>query len=142
MLELNPSLPKVRRGLAMACTESGDIESAKNHLIAVLWLNPQDAWGWVALGNLYAKNQQDWASAEKFLRRAMEIAHRDPWAVNGISLPVSANSGRASTDTRDQRPSFVLPGRWEEAEKGRADSFQEAFTNSVLHKRQNDLNQH
>ena len=33
VLELNPSLHKARRDLAMACMESGDTESAKNHLI-------------------------------------------------------------------------------------------------------------
>ncbi len=85
VLELNPSLHKARRDLAMSCMESGDTESAKNHLIEVLRLNPADAWGWVVLGNLYAKNQQDWATAEKFLRRALEIAPNDPWALNGLA---------------------------------------------------------
>ena len=71
VLELNPSLHKARRDLAMSCMETGDTEGAKNHLIEVLRLNPGDAWGWVVLGNLYAKNQKDWPTAEKFLRRAV-----------------------------------------------------------------------
>jgi len=95
VLELNPSLPKARRDLAMACMESGDIESAKNHLIEVLRLNPTDAWGWVVLGNLYAKNQKDWATAEKFLRRALEIAPNDPWALNGLG---AMTAQRGQTD--------------------------------------------
>jgi Flp pilus assembly protein TadD len=95
VLELNPSQPRARRDLAMACMESGDTESAKNHLIEVLRLNPADAWGWVVLGNLYAKNQQDWATAEKFLRRAVEIAPNDPWALNGIAALIAQ---RGQTD--------------------------------------------
>jgi len=95
VLELNPSLQKTRRDLAMACMESGDIESAKNHLIEVLRLNPADAWGWVVLGNLYAQNEKDWMTAEKFLRRALEIAPNDPWALNGVA---SVMAQRGQTD--------------------------------------------
>ena len=95
VLELNPSLHKARRDLAMACMESGDTESAKNHLIEVLRLNPGDAWGWVVLGNLYAKNQKEWTTAEKFLRRALEIAPNDPWALNGIA---TMTAQRGQTD--------------------------------------------
>jgi tetratricopeptide (TPR) repeat protein len=84
VLELKPSFHRARRDLAMTCMETGDTEGAKNHLIEVLRLNPEDAWGWVVLGNLYAKNQKDWATAEKFLRRALEIAPNDPWALNGL----------------------------------------------------------
>jgi hypothetical protein len=38
----------------------------------------------VVLGNLYAKNPEDWVTAEKFMRRALEIAPTDPWALNGL----------------------------------------------------------
>ena len=85
VLELNPSFHKARRDLAMSCVETGDIEGAKNHLIEVLRLSPGDAWGWVVLGNLYAKNEKDWATAEKFLRRALEISPNDSWALNGLA---------------------------------------------------------
>lgn len=93
VLELNPSLHKARRDLAMACMEASDTENAKNYLIEVLRLNPGDAWGWVVLGNLYAKNEKDWATAEKFLRRALEIAPNDPWALNGIAA-ITAQRGQ------------------------------------------------
>src|SRR5208283_845255 len=94
VLELNPSLHKARRDLAMACMEASDTENAKNHLIEVLRLNPGDAWGWVVLGNLYAKNQKDWPTADKFLRRAVEIAPNDPWALDG-SATSTAQRGQA-----------------------------------------------
>lgn len=93
VLELDPSLHKARRDLAMSCMESGDTESAKNHLIEVLRLNPGDAWGWVVLGNLYAKSEKDWPTAEKFLRRALEISPNDPWALNGLAA-ITAQRGQ------------------------------------------------
>ena len=99
VLELNPSLHKARRDLAMSCMETGDTEGAKNHLIEVLRLNPADAWGWVVLGNLYAKNQKDWPTAEKFLRRAVEIAPNDPWALNGIAA-ITAQRGQTDEGVR------------------------------------------
>jgi Flp pilus assembly protein TadD len=99
VLELNPSQPKARRDLAMACMESGDMDGAKNHLIEVLRLNPNDAWGWVVLGNLYAKDQQDWGTAEKFLRRALEISPNDPWALNGIAA-ITAQRGQTAEAVR------------------------------------------
>lgn len=93
VLELNPSLHKARRDLAMALMETGDTEGAKNHLIEVLRLNPGDSWGWVVLGNLYAKNQKDWPTAEKLLRRALEVSPADPWALNGLAA-ITAQRGR------------------------------------------------
>ncbi len=66
VLELNPSHHKARRDLAMSCMETGDIEGAKNHLIEVLRLNPGDAWGWVVLGNLYAKDPKDLGNRRQF----------------------------------------------------------------------------
>ena len=95
VLELNPSLHKARRDLAMASMETGDTEGAKNHLIEVLRLNPGDPWGWVVLGNLYAKNEKDWPTAEKFLRRALEIAPNDAWALNGLA---AMTAQRGQTD--------------------------------------------
>jgi tetratricopeptide (TPR) repeat protein len=94
VLELNPALHKARRDIAMSCMETGDTEGAKNHLIEVLRLNPGDAWGWVVLGNLYAKNEKDWPTADKFLRRALEIAPDDPWALNGIAT-ITAQRGQS-----------------------------------------------
>jgi Flp pilus assembly protein TadD len=85
VLDLRPAFHQARRDLAMSCLEIGDIDSAKNHLIEVLRLNPGDAWSWVVLGNIYAKNPKDWPTAETFLRRALEIAPGDPWALNGLA---------------------------------------------------------
>lgn len=51
VLDLQPSLHRARRDLAMAYVETGDLDNAVNHLIEVLRLDPGDAWSWVVLGH-------------------------------------------------------------------------------------------
>jgi tetratricopeptide (TPR) repeat protein len=99
VLELHPSLHRARRDLAMACMETGDIDSAKNHLIEILRLNPADSWSWVVLGNIYAKNEKDWGTAEKFLRRALDLAPKDAWALNGLAT-ITAQRGQTEEAVR------------------------------------------
>src|SRR5690242_4872514 len=65
VLELQPSLHRARRDLAMAYVELGDVENATNHLIEVLRLNPHDAWSWVVLANLYIREKSDKDTGEK-----------------------------------------------------------------------------
>jgi len=84
VLDLQPSLHSARRDLAMAYVATGDFDSAKNHLVEVLRLNAKDHWSWVTLANLYAKNYDDFDTAEKFLRRALALAPDDPWALNSL----------------------------------------------------------
>ena len=99
VLELNPAQTKFRRDLAMAYMESGDLESAKNHLIEVLRLTPTDTWGWVVLGNLYAKDPKEWGTAEKFFRRAMSLTPEDAWALTGIAT-INAQRGQTEEAVR------------------------------------------
>lgn len=85
VLELQPSLHRARRDLAMAYVEVGDVENATNHLIEVLRLNPNDAWNWVVLANLYIQHKNDKETGEKFLRKALSIAPDDAWALNSLA---------------------------------------------------------
>lgn len=85
VLELQPSLHKARRDLAMAYVETGDVDNATNHLIEVLRLDPGDAWSWVVLANLYIREKSDKETGEKFLRKALEIAPNDAWALNSLA---------------------------------------------------------
>src|SRR5438876_3978922 len=85
ILELQPSFHSARRDLAMAYVEVGDVESATNHLIEVLRLDPKDAWSWVVLANLYIREKRDPDTGEKFLRKALEIAPNDAWALNSLA---------------------------------------------------------
>src|SRR5437762_9190379 len=85
VLELQPSFHSARRDLAMTYVEVGDIESATNHLIEVLRLDPKDAWSWVVLANLYIREKGDPDTGEKFLRKALEIQPTDAWALNSLA---------------------------------------------------------
>jgi tetratricopeptide (TPR) repeat protein len=95
VLELQPSLHKARRDLAMAYVETGDIDNATNHLIEVLRFDPGDAWSWVVLANLYIREKSDKETGEKFLRKALEIAPNDAWALNSLA---SVTFERGKTD--------------------------------------------
>lgn len=85
VLELQPSLHLARRDLAMAYVEAGDPESAINHLIEVLRIEPKDAWSWVVLGNLYIREKGDSETGEKFMRKALELKPDDAWALNSLA---------------------------------------------------------
>ncbi len=85
VLELQPSFHSARRDLAMAYVEVGDVESATNHLVEVLRLDPKDAWSLVVLANLYIREKADPDTGEKFLRKALEIQPNDAWALNSLA---------------------------------------------------------
>jgi Flp pilus assembly protein TadD len=85
VLELQPSYCPARRDLAMVYYELGNIETAKDHFVEVLRLNPRDAWSWVCLGAIYAMDENESPTAEKFLRRGLEISPGDPWALNNLA---------------------------------------------------------
>lgn len=81
-LSLDPALTHARRDLAMLCSEIGDHEAAKDHLIDVLRTTPDDAWAYVILANHYARVEDNAEMANTLLRRAVEIAPEDPYAHN------------------------------------------------------------
>ncbi|MGI8602525.1 MAG: tetratricopeptide repeat protein [Verrucomicrobiales bacterium] len=85
VLELQPSLNSARRDLAMAYVEVGDVDSALDHLIEVLRLDPEDAWSWVVLANLHIREKSDPETGERFLRKALAIKPDDAWALNSLA---------------------------------------------------------
>ncbi len=95
VLELQPSLHRARRDLAMIYAETGDVDNATNHLIEVLRLDPSDSWNWVVLGNLYASGKGDPATAETFIRKALELTPGDPWALNSLAT-FTQKAGRSA----------------------------------------------
>jgi Tfp pilus assembly protein PilF len=95
VLELQPSLHRARRDLAMIYAETGDVDNATNHLIEVLRLDPSDAWNWIVLGNLYASGKGDPATAETFIRKALELNPGDPWALNSLAT-FTQKAGRSA----------------------------------------------
>lgn len=86
VLELQPSLHKARRDLAMAFVEVGDVDNAINHLIEVLRLDPGDAWSWVVLANIYIREKSDPETGKRFLRKALQIKPDDAWALNSLAV--------------------------------------------------------
>jgi tetratricopeptide (TPR) repeat protein len=144
VLELQPSFHSARRDLAMAYVEVGDVENATNHLIEVLRLDPNDAWSWVVLANLYIREKADLGTGEKFLRKALEIQPNDAWALNSLAA-VYQKKGQTDEAIKcfqqaiEANPDFANPyyGRAvalagaNEPEKA-ADSLKELFTHAKM----------
>ena len=144
VLELQPSFHSARRDLAMAYVEVGDVENATNHLIEVLRLDPNDAWSWVVLANLYIREKADPCTGEKFLRKALEIQPNDAWALNSLAA-VYQKKGQTDEAIKcfqqaiEANPDFANPyyGRAvafaeaNEPEKA-ADSLKELFTHAKM----------
>ena len=85
VLELDPAMADARREMAMTLFELGDMSAAKDQLIDALRLDPNDAWSYVVLGNIYVKHDRDLPTATRFFTRALELKPGDPYALNGLA---------------------------------------------------------
>lgn len=85
VLELDPAIADARRELAMTLFELGDMPAAKDELIDALRLQPDDAWSYVVLANLFVKHDRDFVTAARFLTRALELKPGDPYALNSLA---------------------------------------------------------
>ncbi|MEA3429047.1 MAG: tetratricopeptide repeat protein [Thermodesulfobacteriota bacterium] len=94
-LELEPSNYNAKRDLAMILVEKGEPKEAKNQLIEVLGVDPDDVWGLVVLANIYDKFEKNYDVAERMLKRALQIDEDDPWAINSLGV-VCMNQRRVS----------------------------------------------
>ena len=59
VIELDPSNVAARRNLGMAYIELQDTDKARENLVEAAVLDPKDAWSFVVLGNILAK-ENDW----------------------------------------------------------------------------------
>lgn len=84
VLELDPTNVEARRNLGMTFMELGDPEKAKEHLIEAALLDPNDAWSYVVLGNILARDENKWDAAERFYRKALDLKPDDAWVLNSI----------------------------------------------------------
>jgi Flp pilus assembly protein TadD len=73
-LEIAPDQAETHRNLAMAYMETGNIRSAKRHLVRVMQLQPGDAGAHVIMGNLYLHHEDDLGSAERYYQSAYDLA--------------------------------------------------------------------
>ena len=114
VLELEPSNYKARRDLAMVFMEKGETEEAKNQLIEVLGVHPNDVWSLVVLANLYSKYENNFEVAARILNRALLIKADDPWVMNSLGA-VCTEQGRLNEAIDffekgiTEKPSFANP---------------------------------
>ena len=55
VIELDPANVEARRNLGMAYVELQETDKAREHLIEAALLDPKEAWSFVVLGNILAK---------------------------------------------------------------------------------------
>jgi tetratricopeptide (TPR) repeat protein len=84
VLSLNPGHVEARRNLGMAHFESGRIEPAKTELVRALRLDPRDTWSWLLLGNIFSKVEDDWTTAERCYKRAIEVGKPDAHVLTSL----------------------------------------------------------
>jgi tetratricopeptide (TPR) repeat protein len=85
VLKIVPEHTEARRNLAMALKNSNRLPEAKDHLVDVLRLSPDDSWAYVLLGNIYAWHENDLDTAERFYRRALESTPQDTYALTNYA---------------------------------------------------------
>ena len=139
VLQVLPEHTAARRQLAMALMESGDYAAAKKHLIRVLQLDPDDAWAYLILGNVYMQAEHDLGSAERYYQSALDSAPDDAFILNSMGM-LQAERGHYAAACRyfqaagEQRPDFPNPryglalayvreGKLEEAQSALRDLF-------------------
>ena len=84
-LKIVPEHTEARRNLAMALKNAERLPEAKDHLVDVLRLAPDDTWAYVLLGNIYAWHENDLDTAERFYRKALELAPRETYALTNYA---------------------------------------------------------
>jgi len=84
-LKIVPEHTEARRNLAMALKNADRLLEAKDHLVDVLRLSPEDSWAYVLLGNIYAWHENDLDTAERFYRRALDFAPKDTYALTNYA---------------------------------------------------------
>ncbi len=83
VIELDPANVAARRNLGMAYVELQEPDKARENLVEAAVLDPKDAWSFVVLGNILAK-ENDLDGAERFYKQALELKPEDGWAMNSL----------------------------------------------------------
>jgi tetratricopeptide (TPR) repeat protein len=84
-LAILPDHAVARRQLGMAYIENDNPAAAKAQLLKAIQLNPQDAWAYLILGNLYYHAEHDLGSAERYFATAHDLAPDDPYVLNSYA---------------------------------------------------------
>lgn len=73
-----------RRNLGMAHLEIGEVEKAEELVRQTLRLDPDDAWSWLLMGNIYLQHRDDPESASEFYRQAASADPDDPYLLSNL----------------------------------------------------------
>jgi tetratricopeptide (TPR) repeat protein len=84
-IKIAPEHTEARRNLAMALMHSGRLTEAKDQLVDVIRLSPQDTWAYVLLGNIFANQENDHKTAERFFQKALETDPKDTYALTNYA---------------------------------------------------------
>lgn len=84
LIQENPTDSEVHRNLAQAYEESGNYETAINHLIDALKWNPSNHWALILMGNIYIRYYNDVNTAMTYFDQVMETDPNNYVALNNI----------------------------------------------------------
>ena len=112
-LEKQPSLHGARRELAHACVELRDLAQAKAVLLQVVWCDPDDTWGLIALGNL-SLGEGDHERAERFTTLALALDPGSAEALVNLGLIYKA-TGRTGQAFEALHQSIAIDPAWPNA---------------------------
>lgn len=84
LIEENPTNSEYHRNLAQAYEESGDYETAINHLIDALKWNPSNHWALILMGNIYIRYYNDVTTAMTFFDQVVESDPNNYVVLNNI----------------------------------------------------------
>ncbi len=71
VIELDPANVAARRNLGMAYVELQETDKARENLVEAAVLDPKDAWSFVVLGNILAK-ENDWGGRSAFSSKRLK----------------------------------------------------------------------
>ena len=110
-----PLFVDARRNLGMALMESGRIDEAKTVVIQTIRLNPEDGWGYLILGNIYAKKENKFTYAEKCYLKALELKPDDPFtltAYGGMCIKLDRMKEAEDLLTRAVKANTAYPNAY------------------------------
>ena len=97
VLKIVPEHTEARRNMAMALMNSNRVPEAKDQLVDVLRLAPNDTWALVILANIFANNENDPETAERYYLKALETDPKDVYALTSYAaLKIERKDGKTA----------------------------------------------
>lgn len=84
LIEKNPTNSEYHRVLGQILSDEGKQEEAINSLIDALKWNPKNGYALIMMGNIFARNKEDFETASKYYNQALVVNPTDYIAINNI----------------------------------------------------------